>query len=80
MGTPRGEEQPRASPVSLQVSGQLEETSVTLRDTVAQLEQLTVANSRLSTGRGWVTRRLELPPPRCVPLSPPSTEALPSQT
>ena len=38
--------------MSLQVSCQLEETSVALQDTVAQLEQLTVANSRLSAGRG----------------------------
>lgn len=38
--------------MSLQVSCQLEETSVALRDTVAQLEQLTVANTRLSAGRG----------------------------
>ena len=38
--------------MSLQASCQLEETSVALRDAVAQLEQLTVANSRLSAGRG----------------------------
>lgn len=38
--------------MSLQVSCQLEETSVALQDTVAQLEQLTVANTRLSAGRG----------------------------
>lgn len=38
--------------VSLQASGQLEENAVALRDAEAQLEQLTVANSRLSTGRG----------------------------
>lgn len=55
VGTPHGEEQPKASPegtVSLQASCQLEETSVALQDAVTQLEQLTVANSRLSTGRG----------------------------
>lgn len=41
-----------AGPVSLQMSCQLEETSVTLQDRVAQLEQLTAANSRLSEGKG----------------------------
>ena len=35
-----------------QASGQLEETSAALRDMTAQLEQLTVTNSCLSTGRG----------------------------
>lgn len=38
--------------VSLQVSCQLKETSVALQDAMARMEQLTVANSRLSTGRG----------------------------
>lgn len=40
------------SPVSLQASHQLEETSVALQEAVAQVEQLTVANSRLGAGRG----------------------------
>lgn len=52
---PMGKEHPKTSlegTVSLQVSCKLGETSVALQDAVAQMEQLTVANSRLSTGRG----------------------------
>lgn len=77
VGAPHGEEQSSASPVSPQMSSQLEETSVTLRDTVAQLEQLMVANSRLSTGRGMGDMESGAAPSPLCPLSAPSTEALP---
>lgn len=40
------------SSVSPQVSQRLEETSAALQDAVAQVEQLTVTNSRLGAGRG----------------------------
>lgn len=50
--TPHGEEHARVSTVSPQVSCQLEKTLVTLQNAEAQLEKLTVANSRLGKGRG----------------------------
>lgn len=52
--------------MSLQASRQLEETAVALQDTVAKLEQLAVANSRLSAGTGDDVG-LELP--LCPPFS-----------
>lgn len=66
--TPHGEEHARVSTVSPQVSCQLEKTLVTLQNNEAQLEKLTVANSRLGKGRGgrhggWIC-------PIPMPLSP----------
>lgn len=52
LGHPLVQERLRASTVSPQASCQLQKTLVALQDTEAQLEQLTVANSRLGKGRG----------------------------